>query len=335
MKAIVYTEYGNPDVLKVQDMPKPSPKDDEVLINVKAVSVNFGDLIARRFRYVSAKDFNMPFLIWIFAKLSFGLKSPRIKILGNSFAGIIEQAGKNVRQFRIGDPVFGYTGEKMGAYSEYLCMSEDGLLQEKPSNTTYEEASTIPYGSLMALCLLQKANIKRGQKVLILGASGGIGSAAVQLAKYQFGAQVTGVCSTERVDYVKKLGANKVIDYKKEDFSKNGNTYDYIIDILGKGSFSSLKTSLKERGTYLYVSFKAKNLLQMVWTKISGQKKAMCALVSPQSKDLQLIKELVEENKIRPVIDRVFKIDQAPEAHRRAESAERNGDVVILLTPEA
>ncbi len=335
MKAIIYTEYGNPDVLKVQDMPKPSPKDDEVLIKVEAVSVNFGDLIARKFRHVYAKDFNMPFLIWILAKFSFGLKSPRIKILGNSFAGIIEQTGNNVRHFRVGDDVFGYTGEKMGAYSEYLCMSENGLLARKPSNTSYEEASAIPYGSLMALCLLKKINLKRGQNVLISGASGGIGSAAVQLAKNYIGAQVAGVCSTWRVDYVKKLGADKVIDYKKEDFSKNGETYDYIIDILGKGSVSTYKTSLNQEGTYLYVSFKVKNLLQMLWTKMSGRKKVICAMVSPQAKDLQIIKELVEKDKIRPVINRVFKIEQAPEAHRHAESAQRKGDVVIKLTPEA
>ncbi|MBW6499947.1 MAG: NAD(P)-dependent alcohol dehydrogenase [Bacteroidales bacterium] len=335
MKTIIYTEYGNPEVLKVQEMLKPYPKDGEVLIKVQAVSVNFGDLIARRFRYVSAKDFNMPFLIWIFAKLSFGLKSPRIKILGNSFAGTIEQTGSDVRNFRVGDDVFGYTGEKMGAYSEYLCVSEKGLLAHKPTNTSYEEASTIPYGSLIALCLLKKVNIEREQKVLVFGASGGIGSAVVQLAKNHFGAEVTGVCSTERVDYVKKLGAGNVIDYKREEFSKNGETYDHIIDILGKGYNSSYKTLLNRKGTYLFVSFKAKNLLQMLWTKISGQKKVICALVSPHAKDLQFIKELVEEDKIRTVIDRVFKIDQAPEAHRHAESAARKGDVVIKLTREA
>jgi NADPH:quinone reductase-like Zn-dependent oxidoreductase len=332
MKAIVYTEYGAPDVFKVQEMPKPFPKDEEVLIKVQAVSVNFGDLIARKFRYISAKDFNMPFLIWILAKLSFGLKSPRIKILGNSFAGIIEQTGNNVRHFRVGDDVFGYTGEKMGAYSEYLCMSENGLLERKPTNTSFEEASAIPYGSLMALCFLKKINLIRGQKILVLGASGGIGSAAVQLAKKHFGAEVTGVCSTQRMDYLEKLGADKVIDYKREELSNNRETYDHIIDILGKGSISSYKTSLNKKGTYLFVSFKAKNLLQMLWTKISGQKKVICALVSPQAKDMQFIKELVEEDKIRPVIDRVFKIDQAPEAHRHAESAERKGDVVIKLT---
>lgn len=335
MKAIVYTEYGGPDVLKVQDMPKPVPNDYEVLIKVKAVSVNFGDLIARKFRYVSAKDFNMPFLIWLFAKLSFGLKSPGIKILGNSFAGKIEQTGNKVKQFMVGDDVFGYTGEKMGAYSEFLCLPENGLLARKPANTSYEGASTIPYGSLMALCLLRKAKIETEQKVLIIGASGGIGSAAVQLAKNHFGAEVTGVCSTERVDYVKKLGAVKVIDYKKDDYSEAGETYDHIIDILGKGSLLSSKKSLNQKGTCLFVSFKAEILLHMLWSKISGQKKIICALVSPQLKDLQLIKELVEEDKIRPVIDRVFIIDQAPEAHRHAESAEKKGDVVIKFTTEA
>jgi len=335
MKAIVYTEYGDPDVLKIKEIPMPSTEDDEVLIKIEAVSVNFGDLIARKFRHIPAKHFNMPFLICILAKLSFGLKSPRITILGNSFAGIIEQTGNNIKRFTVGDAVFGYTGEKMGAYSEYLCMSENGLLTTKPSNTSFEEASAIPYGSLMALCLLQKVNIKRGQKVLVIGASGGIGSAAVQLAKNQFGAKVTGVCSTERVSYVKELGAGKVIDYKKEDFSKSGETYDHIIDILGKGSVSTCKTLLNQRGTCLFVSFKARNLLQMLLTKISGQKKVICALASPQTKDLQFIKELVEDGKIKVIIDRVFKIDQAPEAHRHAESADRKGDVVIRVAPLA
>jgi len=334
MKAIFYTEYGSPDVLKIQEVEKPIPKEGEVLIRVQAVSVNFGDLIARKFRYVSAKDFNMPFLIWIFAKLSFGLKSPRIKIPGNSFAGIIEKTGNNVKHFRAGDTVFGYTGEKMGACSEYLCMSGDGLLAEKPANTSFEEASVIPYGSLMALCFLRKIFLKRGQKILVLGASGGIGSAAVQLAKNHFGAEVTGVCSTQRVDYLEKLGVDKVIDYKREEFSNNTETYDHIIDILGKGSISSYKTSLNKKGTYLYVSFKAKNLIQMMRAKISGQWKIICALVSPQTKDLQFIKELVEEGKIRPVIDRVFKIDQASEAHRHAESSERKGSVVIKIMTE-
>lgn len=334
MKAIIYTEYGNPEVLKIHDVPKPVPADYEVLIKVQAVSVNFGDLIARKFRYVSAKDFNMPFLIWILAKLSFGLKSPRVRILGNSFSGFVEQTGNKVKQFSAGDEVFGYTGEKMGAYSEYLCVSENGLLAHKPANISYEEASTIPYGSLIALCLLKKVFIERGHKVLVVGASGGIGSATVQLVKNHFGAEVTGVCSTERVDYVKKLGAGKVIDYKKDDLAKDVDTYDLIIDILGKSSLLLYKKSLNQKGTYLFASFKVKNLLQMLWSRISGQKKVMCALVSPQVKDLQFIKELVEENKIRPLIDRVFQINQAPEAHRHAESASRKGEVIIKLTPE-
>ena len=186
MKAIIYTEYGNPEVLRVQDIPKPLPKDGEILIKVEVVSVNFGDLIARKFRYISSKDFNMPFLFWILAKLSFGFKAPRINVLGNSFAGVIEQTGNNVRHFNTGDEVFGYTGEKMVACSEYMCMSEDGLLEIKPSNTSYEEASAIPYGSLMALCLLKKVKIKWGQKVLVVGASGAIGSAVGQLFRCRY-----------------------------------------------------------------------------------------------------------------------------------------------------
>ncbi len=332
MKAIVYSEYGPPDVFKVKDMPKPSPKDDEVLIKVEAVSVNFGDIIARNFGNISSREFNMPFLIWIFAKLSFGLRTPRIRILGNSFSGVIEQTGIKVKQFRPGDSVFGYTGEKMGAYAEYLCMHENGLVAYKPSNISHEEASAIPYGALMAFCLLKKVNIIRGQKVLIAGASGGIGSAAVQLVRNHFGAEVTGVCSTGSMDYVKDLGAGKVIDYKNDDFSGNRETCDHIIDVLGKRSWSSYKSSLNQNGTCLLVSFKTKKLFCMAWTSIFCNKKLICALASPQSDDLKFIKVLVEEGIIRPVINRVFPFDEAANAHRDLENKARKGNVVIRLS---
>jgi NADPH:quinone reductase-like Zn-dependent oxidoreductase len=331
MKAIVYTEYGDPHVLRLTEVEKPYPKDNEVLIKVHAVSVNFGDIIARNFKNVSPREFNMPFLFWILARFSFGLNKPKKTILGNSFAGEVEMIGKAVKLFKEGDAVFACTKEKMGAYAEYLCMPENGILSLKPSNMTYEEASAIPYGASMALNLLKKANIQKGRRVLIIGASGGIGSAAIQLAKHYYGAEVTGVCSTQGIEYVKNLGADRVIDYKKEDFTKSGETYDLIFDILGKQSFSQVKASLKQKGIYLSVSFKMKKLLQMLWTSITGGKKVVCALASPKQDDLIFIKGLVEEGKIKSIIDKCFPLGKTAEAHSYIETENKQGDVVVTV----
>jgi NADPH:quinone reductase-like Zn-dependent oxidoreductase len=331
MKAIVYTEYGGPDVLKLTEVAKPNPKAGEVLIKIRAVSVNFGDIIARNFKNVSPKEFNMPLLFWIMARFGFGLNKPKKTILGNAFAGEVETVGKNVNLFKKGDAVFGYRGEEMGAYAEFLCMPENGILAEKPSNMTYEEAATVPYGALMALNLLKKANIQKGQSVLVLGASGGIGSAAVQLAGHFYGAEVTGVCSTESMEYLKNLGADKVIDYKKEDFTKNGATYDLIFDILGKVSFSRVKASLKQNGIYLSVSFKMKKLLQMLWTSVMGGKKVVCALAVPKQEDLIFIKDLVEAGKMTTVIDKIFPLEKTAEAHRYIEGGDKKGSVILRV----
>lgn len=331
MKAIVYKKYGSPDVLHIQEIEKPLPKENEVIVKIHAASVNYGDLMARNFKNISPKEFNMPFLLWIMARFSFGFKKPKILILGNSFSGVIETVGCKVEKFKAGDAVFGYAGEKMGAYAEYLCLSENEILTTKPSNMTFEEASIIPYGAIMSICLLKKANIQKGQKVLVVGASGGIGSAAIQLAKNYFGAEVTSVCSTQRVDYVKKLGAEKVIDYKQEDFTKNGETYDLIFDILGKGSFLSYKKSLKQKGIYLLASFKTNKLLQMLWTTLIGKKKVVCAFAIPKGVDLILIKELIEAGKIKSIIDKRYTLEQTAEAHRYIEDKGKNGNVVISL----
>jgi NADPH:quinone reductase-like Zn-dependent oxidoreductase len=331
MKAIVYTEYGTPDVLHLKEVEKPSPKDNEVLIKIHAVSVNYGDLIARNYKNVSPQEFNMPILFWMIARFTFGLNKPKKTILGNAFAGEIETVGKDVKLFKKGDAVFACTEQEMGAYAEYLCMPENGVLAAKPSNMTYEAASTIPYGATMALNLLKKANIQRGQRVLVLGASGGIGSAAVQLAKHYYGAEVTGVCNTEGVAYVTHLGADKVIDYKKQDFTNSGETYDLIFDILGKGSFSKVKASLKEKGIYLSVSFKMKKLFQMLWTSIMGGKKVICSLAVPKQEDLIFIKDLIENGKMTTVIDKTFPLEKTSEAHRYIEIGEKKGHVVITV----
>src|SRR5512147_1956459 len=215
-------------------------------------------------------------------------------------AGEIEAAGKDVKRFKKGDQVFGYPGLSFGAYAEYVCLPENGVLAIKPTNMTYEEAAVVPYGAIMALNLLRKANIQPGQKVLINGASGGMGSAAVQIAKH-FGAEVTGVCGTPRLEFVKSLGADHVIDYTKEDFTQNGETYDLIFDILGKGSFSKVKRSLNPNGILLFASFKVKHLLQMLWTSMIGGKKVICALAPGSVKDLHSVKELIEACKLKAV----------------------------------
>ena len=331
MKAIITTKYGSPEVLEIGAVEKPTPKSKEVLIRIHSVSVNYGDLVARNFKNISAKEFNMPFLFWLIAKLSFGLHQPKVKILGSTFSGEIDTIGKEVTKFKKGEKVFGYIGEKMGAYAEYLCMPENGILATKPTTMTFEEASAVPYGAIMALNLLKKVNLLKGQKVVVVGASGAIGSAAVQLAKHHFGAEVIGVCGASSLEFVKEIGADKVIDYRKEDFTNSGETYDLIVDVLGKGSFSSYKASLKKNGIYLSVSFKSKKLFQMLWTSITGGKKMVCALAIPKPEDLIFIKELAEDGKIKSIIDKSFPMAQAAAAHRYMESGMKRGNVVITI----
>lgn len=331
MNAVVYTEYGGPEVLRLMEVEKPYPKEDEVLIRVRAVSINYGDIIARKFKNIRLREFNMLLLFWIFARFSFGFMKPKKTILGNSFSGEIEKIGNKVKKFRMGDPVFGYTGEKMGAYAEFLCISENSILAAKPSKITFEEAAAVPYGALMALKLLRRANIQKGQSALIYGASGSIGSAAIQLARQYYGAKVTAVCSTEGMPYVKSLGADRVIDYTKEDFTKNGETFDLIFDVLGKGSFSRFKSSLKRHGVYFSVSFKMKKLLQMLFTSILGGKKVICALASCKTDDLILIKELIEQGKIISIIDKCFSLEYTKEAHRYVETGTKKGNVILRV----
>lgn len=330
MKAIVLTKYGPPDALQLKNVEKPVPKDDEILIKVHATSVNYGDLAARNFKEMTPRKFNMPLLFWFFAKMLFGWFKPKIKILGSEFAGEIESVGKEVKSFKQGDPVFGYLGQNMGAYAEYLCVPAKGCVTLKPSNMTFEEAAVVPYGSIMALHLLRKMNIQPGQKVLINGASGGLGSAAVQIAKH-FQADVTGVCSTPRVEFVKSLGADKVIDYTEEDFTQNGETYDLIFDVLGKSSFDRVKNSLSQNGRYLLASFKMKQLFQMLRTSISGTRKVKCVLAPGSVDELISVKELIEAGKIKAFIDRRFQMEKAAEAHEYVEYGHKKGHVVITF----
>jgi NADPH:quinone reductase-like Zn-dependent oxidoreductase len=330
MKAVVYTEYGSPNVLQLKEVEKPVPSDNEILVRVYATSVNVGDLWARNFKELTPSKFTMPLPLWLPSKIYFGFTKPRVNILGSEFAGEVEAAGKEAKRFKPGDQVFGYRGQRMGAYAEYLCIPEDGLVATKPANMTYEEAAAVPYGALTALSLLRKANIQPGQKVLINGASGNIGAASVQLAKY-FGAEVTGVCGTPRLEFVRALGADKVIDYSREDFTKNGEAYDLIFDILGKSSFSGCQNSLKPNGIYLLASFKTKQLFQMLRTSRTAGKKVICALSSENPKDLVFIKELVEAGKIKSIVDRCYPLEQTAEAHRYVEKGCKMGSVIITI----
>jgi NADPH:quinone reductase-like Zn-dependent oxidoreductase len=331
MKAIVLTDYGPPEVLQLKEVEKPAPKEDEILVRISATSVGYGDILARNFKEISPRDFHMPFPFWLISKIFFGFSKPKITILGSEFAGKIESVGKAVKSFKQGDQVFGYLGQSMGAYAEYICVPEDGVLASKPVNMTYEQAAVIPMGAIMALFLLrEKGNIQPGQKVLVNGASGGIGSAAVQIAKY-YGAEVTGVCSTPRLEFVKSLGADQVIDYTKEDFTQNGETYDLIFDVLGKSSFSRSKSSLSQNGRCLYASFKMRQVFQMIWTSVIGSRKVICALAPGSTEDLISAKELIEAGKIKAAIDKSFPLEQAAEAHQYVESGQKKGHVVITV----
>ncbi|MGB7217450.1 MAG: NAD(P)-dependent alcohol dehydrogenase [Vicinamibacterales bacterium] len=336
MKAAVLTEFGPPEVLHVRDVAAPiATGAHDILIRVHATSVNFGDLLVRNFAAVSPRDFHMPWFFWLVGKLAFGFRKPRIHILGSEFAGTVEAVGERVTRFKKGDAVFGYRGPRMGAYAEYLCMPADGVVTTKPANMTYEQAAGCPYGALMALGLLTKIHLQPGRHVLVVGASGGIGPAIVQLAKNHFGATVTGVCGTARLAYVRSLGVDSVIDYRQEDFVDRPDTYDVIIDILGKSSFARCRPILNRHGRIVFVSFKMKQILQMLWTSGIGDKKVICALVTERQDDLVSIRTLVETGKLRSIVDRSFPLEEAAEAHRYAESGAKQSSVIISLAPWA
>jgi len=325
VKAIVYTEYGPPDVLQLKEVEKPTPKDDQVLIRVYATTVTTGDCNVRGFVFV-------PPGFGILARLWHGLRKPKKNILGTELAGEIEAVGKDVTLFKKGDQVFGIGSDSLGAYAEYVCLPEEGALAIKPANMTYEEAATVPFGAGTALFFLRdKGNIQSGQKVLINGASGGVGTYAVQLAKY-FGAEVTGVCSTTNLELVKSLGTDKVIDYTKEDFTKNGETYDAIFDtVVGKTSFSGCRNSLEQNGLYLAVAGGLQEVVQMLWTSMIGSKKVLAGPAPERKEDLVFLKELIEAGKIKSVIDRRYPLEQIAEAHRYVDKGHKKGNVVITV----
>jgi NADPH:quinone reductase-like Zn-dependent oxidoreductase len=307
MKAIVYTQYGGPDVLQLKEVEKPTSKANEILVKVHASTVTSGVLWARSGTHPDSKFFTLAL------RLVFGLTKPKKTILGYEVSGEVEAVGADATLFQKGDQVFGTTTElDAGAYAEYVCLPEawkGGVVAEKPANLTHEEAAAVPIGGMTALDILNKANIQRGQKVLIYGASGSVGTFAVQLAKGHFGAEVTGVCSTSNLELVRSLGADHVIDYTQDDFSQRDATYDVVFDAVGKLSSAKGKSVLKKGGTYLTV--------KMPTTETTDK--------------LLLLKELVETGKLKAVIDKSYPLEQTPEAHRYVDKGHKKGNVVISV----
>ncbi|MDP1379845.1 NAD(P)-dependent alcohol dehydrogenase [Priestia megaterium] len=302
MKAMVCTKYGKPDVLQLQEVEKPIPKENEILIKIHATTVTSGDCRVR--------SFNSPPLLWLPMRIVLGLRKPRKSILGVELAGEVEDVGKNVTRFKKGDQLFAMTGMKFGGYAEYICLPEKGTIAVKPENVTYEEAASISFGGTTALHFFRKGTIQTGQKVLIYGASGAVGTAAVQLASY-YGAEVTGVCSAKNSELVKSLGADRVIDYQNEDFTEKQEKYDLIFDAVGKITKNQCKAALALNGRFV---------------SVEGQ-----GIAKVQTKDLLLLKKLIEEGQIKSVIDRCYSLEQVPEAHEYVETGHKIGSVVVTL----
>lgn len=313
MKAVVCTKYGPPDVLQLREVEKPTIRDDEVLIKIHVATVTSGDTRIR--------SLNVPFGFRFPMRMALGFRKPRKKILGIELAGEIESVGKKVERFKVGDKVFASTGFGFGCYAEYVSVPEDKAVALKPVNMTYEQAAAVPVGAATALFFLRKGKIESGQKVLIYGASGSIGTFAVQLAKH-FGAEVTGVCSTTNLELVESVGADHVIDYTREDFATNGETYDVIFDTVGKSLFSSGKQSLKKRGRYLLAEAGLSKMMS---------RKVITGLAPDKKQDLIFLKGLIEDGKLTSVIDRRYPLEQIAEAHAYVDKGHKKGNVIITV----
>jgi len=323
MKAVVCTRYGPPDVLKLKEVERPAPNDNELLVRVHATTVARGDCELR--------GLEVPLLFQLILRMGFGFRGPRRGILGQELAGEVESVGKDVKRFKQGDQVFALTGLHLGAYAEYDCLPEKGLVAIKPSNMTYEQAAALPVGGLHAIHCLAKVTIRSGQKVLIVGAGGSIGTFAVQITK-SFGAEVTGVDSGTKLDVVRSIGADHVIDYMGGDFTKSGQTYDVIFDTIGKSSFSACIRCLNPGGLYLLGN---PSLSQMVRPSSSRSgKKMINGFGSYTMEDLVSLIRLAESGKIRPVIDRRYPLEQIIEAHRYVDTGEKKGNVIITVKSE-
>ncbi len=320
MKAIVYKKYGPPEVARLEDVEKPFPKDDEILIRVFATTVNRTDCGFRKPEY--------PLII----KLMNGFNKPKRTILGTEFSGEVEAVGKNVSEFKKGDPVFGLTGTSFGAHAEYLCLPENTSVSLKPVNLTHNEAASLCDGAMLAFAYFKKFSFQKEQNILINGASGSIGTAAVQFAKI-FGLKITAVCNAKGIETVKSLGADRIIDYSKEDFTQDSEKYDFIFDAVGMSSFSQCKNLLKKNGYYFSteLGFLAQNIFLSVLTKFAGKKKVIFPMPQNSKKDVSYFKELVETGKYKPVIDKIYPFEQIVEAYKYVETKQKIGNVVLTL----
>jgi NADPH:quinone reductase-like Zn-dependent oxidoreductase len=322
MKAVVYTSYGPPDVLRLEEREQPVPKDDEILIRIYATTVSTGDWRAR--------SLQLPAGFGPFGRLVFGLRRPRQPILGTELAGVVESVGKDVHRFNVGDQVIAFPGTKLGSYAEFRCMPEDGPVALKPSNMSWPEAAALSFGGTAALHFLRKANVQSGEKVLVNGASGSVGSAAVQLARH-FGADVTGVTSSENLELVKSIGASHVIDYTVEDFTQQGAIYDVIVDTAGTAPYSRSKNSLRKGGRLLQVLGSLSDLLLAPLRNLTGGIRVVVGPAAERVEDVRFLTELAEADEYRPVIDRCYPLEQIVEAHRYVDTGRKKGNVVILL----
>ena len=329
MKAIIWIKYGSPDGLQLKDVEKPIPKDDQILVKIHATTITAGDCEMRRLQ--------LPLMLSLPVRIYAGFISPkRIPILGQELAGEVVEVGANVKSYKVGDQVFGTTGFGFGAYAEYICLPErpddaQGTLAPKPINLTYEEAAAVPTAGFEALHFLRKADIKPGKKVLIIGAGGSIGTFAIQLARH-FGAEVIGVDSTEKMDMLRSIGANHVIDYTKSDYTRNGETYDLIIDVVGRRGVSRRLKLLKPDGYYFLAYAGLSHILLGIWTSITSNKKFKIESSSQKKEDLMFLIGLIEAGKIKSVIDRRYPLEHAAEAHRYVETGHKKGNVVITVT---
>lgn len=321
MKAIVYTKYGSPDVFQIKEVEKPAPKDDEVLIKVHASEVTKADCEMRSFNF-QVKWF------WLPLRVALGLIKPKKQILGGYFAGEVESVGKEVSKFMMGDQIFGGTKLRLGAYGEYVCLPANYTIVPKPNNMSFEEAAAVPLGGLNALHFLRKANIQKGEKVLVNGAGGSIGTFGVQIAK-GMGAEVTAVDSTIKEEMLRRIGSDHFIDYTKEDFTKRGQTYDVIFSMVAKSSYSKCVKALKPKGRYLMANPRISDMLKSVLTSKFTDKTAIFAFARETEEELLTLKEMIEEGEIKPIVDQIYSFEQAAEAHRRVETEKRLGTVVI------
>jgi NADPH:quinone reductase-like Zn-dependent oxidoreductase len=322
MKAAVCKRYGAPDVLKIEEVAKPIPKDNEVLVKIYATTVTSGDCRVR--------SLNVPIGFGFISRLVFGFSQPKQPILGTELAGEIVAVGKDVSKFQVGDQIFAFSDNDMGCYAEYKCLPENGSIALKPANLTYEQAAAISFGGTTALDFFKRGKLQRGDQVLINGASGGVGTAAVQLAKH-FGAEVTGVCSTANLELVRSLGASQVIDYTQSDFTQNGETYDIIVDTVGNAPFARSKAALKAGGRLLMVLGGLPDMLQIPWVSMTSNKKVIAAPATGRAEDLCFLAGLATAGEFQPVIDRHYPFEQIAAAHRYVDTGHKKGNVVITL----